>query len=127
MFKSWEIEVAGRPFRIETGKLAKQTNGAVLMSYGNTTVLVTAAMSEPREGIDFFPLMVNYEEREYAIGKIPGSITRREGKPRDVATLAARLIDRPLRPLFPDGFRHDVQIICTVLSVDGDCEPDVLA
>ncbi|MFI5358739.1 MAG: polyribonucleotide nucleotidyltransferase [Halanaerobiales bacterium] len=126
MFKSWEIEVAGRPFRIETGKLAKQTNGSVLMRYGNTTVLVTAAMSEPREGIDFFPLMVNYEEREYAIGKIPGSITRREGKPRDVATLAARLIDRPLRPLFPDGFRHEVQIICTVLSVDGDCEPDVL-
>lgn len=71
--------------------------------------------------------MVNYEEREYAIGKIPGSITRREGKPRDVATLAARLIDRPLRPLFPEGFRNDVQIICTVLSVDSDCEPDVLA
>lgn len=127
MFKSWEIEVAGRPFKVETGKLAKQTNGAVVMRYGDTTVLVTAAMSDPREGIDFFPLMVNYEEREYAIGKIPGSITRREGKPRDVATLAARLIDRPLRPLFPEGFRNDVQIICTVLSVDSDCEPDVLA
>ncbi|MDI9478478.1 MAG: polyribonucleotide nucleotidyltransferase [Bacillota bacterium] len=127
MFKSWEIEVAGRPFKVETGKLAKQTNAAVVMRYGDTTVLVTAAMSDPREGIDFFPLMVNYEEREYAIGKIPGSITRREGKPRDVATLAARLIDRPLRPLFPEGFRNDVQIICTVLSVDSDCEPDVLA
>ncbi|MGB4373214.1 MAG: polyribonucleotide nucleotidyltransferase [Halanaerobiales bacterium] len=127
MFKSWEIEVAGRPFKVETGKLAKQTNAAVVMRYGDTTVLVTAAMSDPREGIDFFPLMVNYEEREYAIGKIPGSITRREGKPRDGATLAARLIDRPLRPLFPEGFRNDVQIICTVLSVDSDCEPDVLA
>lgn len=127
MYKTWETEIAGRPLVIETGKMAKQANGAVLIRYGNTSVLVTATMSEPREGIDFFPLMVNYEEREYAIGKIPGSITRREGKPRDTATLAARLIDRPLRPLFPEGFNHDVQIICTVLSVDSDCEADITA
>ncbi|NLM97965.1 MAG: polyribonucleotide nucleotidyltransferase [Halanaerobiaceae bacterium] len=127
MYKTWETEIAGRPLVIETGKMAKQANGTVLIRYGNTSVLVTATMSEPREGIDFFPLMVNYEEREYAIGKIPGSITRREGKPRDTATLAARLIDRPLRPLFPEGFNHDVQIICTVLSVDSDCEADITA
>lgn len=127
MYKNWEIEFAGRTLKIETGKLAKQANGSVLLKYGDTTVLVTAAMSEPREGIDFFPLMINYEERIYAIGKIPGSITRREGRPRDIATLAARLIDRPLRPLFPEGFRHDVQVICTVLSVDNDCEADIVA
>ncbi|MDI3547162.1 MAG: polyribonucleotide nucleotidyltransferase [Halanaerobiales bacterium] len=127
MFKKWEYELRGNQFIIETGKYAKQANGSVLARYGDSVVLVTATMSEPREGIDFFPLMVNYEERVYAIGKIPGSITRREGRPRDVATLAARLIDRPLRPLFPKGFRHDVQIIATVLSVDNNCEPDILA
>ncbi|ACL69547.1 polyribonucleotide nucleotidyltransferase [Halothermothrix orenii] len=127
MHKDWTIDVAGGKMKFETGKYAKQANGSVVARYGDTTVLVTATMSEPREGIDYFPLMVNYEERVYAIGKIPGSITRREGRPRDVATLAARLIDRPLRPLFPEGFRHDVQIIATVLSVDNDCEPDILA
>jgi len=127
MEKSWEIELSGRQFRIETGKLAKQANGSVLVKYGDTTVLVTVAMSEPRSGIDYFPLMVNYEERVYAIGKIPGSIKRREGMPRDLATLAARLIDRPLRPLFPKGMKNDVQVICTVLSVENDCEPDIIA
>ncbi len=127
MEKSWEIELSGRQFSIETGKLAKQANGSVLVKYGDTTVLVTVAMSEPRSGIDYFPLMVNYEERVYAIGKIPGSIKRREGMPRDLATLAARLIDRPLRPLFPKGMRNDIQIICTVLSVENDCEPDIIA
>lgn len=127
MYKSWEIEIGGKQLQIETGKLAKQANGSVLVRYGDSVVLVTATMSEPREGIDYFPLMVNYEERVYSIGKIPGSITRREGRPRDVATLAARLIDRPLRPLFPKGFRHDVQVICTVMSVDNDCEPDIVA
>lgn len=127
MYKNWSFELAGRQFSFETGKYAKQANGSVLARYGDTVVLVTATMSEPREGIDFFPLMVNYEERVYAIGKIPGSITRREGRPRDVATLAARLIDRPLRPLFPKGFRHDVQIVATILSVDNDHEPDILA
>ncbi|MEJ6951536.1 polyribonucleotide nucleotidyltransferase [Natronospora cellulosivora (SeqCode)] len=127
MDKSWIKEIAGRDFKIETGKLAKQANGSVLVTYGDSVVLVTATMSEPREGIDFFPLMVNYEERIYSIGKIPGSITRREGRPRDLATLSARLIDRPLRPLFPKGFHHDVQIVCTVLSVDNDCEADIAA
>ncbi|MFP4016726.1 MAG: polyribonucleotide nucleotidyltransferase, partial [Halanaerobiales bacterium] len=127
MEKSWQIELAGRQLKFETGKLAKQTNGSVIVKYGETTVLVTAAMSDPRPGIDFFPLMVNYEERVYAIGKIPGSIRRREGMPRDTATLTARLIDRPLRPLFPKGMKNDVQVICTVLSVDNDCDPDIAA
>lgn len=127
MYKKWSYDLRNKQFTIETGKLAQQANGSVLVRYGDSVVLVTATMSEPREGIDFFPLMVNYEERIYAIGKIPGSINRREGRPRDVATLAARLIDRPLRPLFPKGFKHDVQIIATVLSVDNDCEPDLAA
>src|SRR6056297_4229647 len=126
MDKDREIALSGKNLKMETGKYAKQSNGAVLVEYGESSVLVTATMSDPREGIDFFPLMVNYEERVYAIGKIPGSITRREGRPRDRATLAARLIDRPLRPLFPDGFRHDVQGIATVLSVDNDCEPEIM-
>jgi len=125
--KKWNIDLRGKSFNVETGKYAKQANGSVVVRYGDSVVLVTAAMSDPREGIDYFPLMVNYEERVYAIGKIPGSITRREGRPRDVATLAARLIDRPLRPLFPDNFYNDIQIIATVLSVDNDCEPDILA
>lgn len=123
----WQVKFAGKEIQIETGRVAKQANSAVLVRSGDTVVLVTATMAKPREGIDFFPLMVNYEEREYAIGKIPGSIMRREGRPRDQATLAARLIDRPLRPLFPDGFRHDVQVIATVLAVDSDNEPDILA
>ncbi|MTI60705.1 MAG: polyribonucleotide nucleotidyltransferase [Firmicutes bacterium] len=127
MFQEWKTELHGKTLSFETGKLAKQANGSVVVRYGDTVVLVTATMSEPREGISFFPLMINYEERVYAIGKIPGSITRREGRPRDVATLAARLIDRPLRPLFPKGFRHDVQVVATVLSVDNDCEPDIIA
>lgn len=125
--KTWSIDLADREFIMETGNLAQQANGSVMVSYGDTRILVTATMSEPREGIDYLPLMVNYEERVYSIGKIPGSITRREGRPRDVATLAARLIDRPLRPLFPQQMRHDIQVICTVLSVDNDCEPDIAA
>ncbi len=127
MVKKWKQDLAGRKISFESGKLAKQANGSVMVRYGDSVVLVTATMSEPREGIDYLPLMVNYEERVYAIGKIPGSITRREGRPRDSATLNARLIDRPLRPLFPDGFRHDVQVIATVLSVEDDCEPEILA
>ncbi|MFW6389533.1 MAG: polyribonucleotide nucleotidyltransferase [Halanaerobiales bacterium] len=127
MEKTYELDMRNNKMSIKTGKLAKQANGSVIVEYGDTRVLVTATMSEPREGISYFPLMINYEERVYAIGKIPGSITRREGRPRDRATLAARLIDRPLRPLFPKGFRHDVQVIATVLSVDNDCEPDIVA
>jgi len=127
MEQVWKFDLSGKKMSFETGKLAKQANGSVVVKYGDSVVLVTATMSEPREGIDYFPLMVNYEERVYAIGKIPGSITRREGRPRDNATLTARLIDRSLRPLFPKGFRLDVQVIATVLSVDNDCEPDILA
>ncbi len=127
MTYQWKTDLDGKEFSMETGKLAKQANGSVVVRYGDSLVLVTATMSEPRKGISYFPLMVNYEERIYAIGKIPGSINRREGRPRDIATLAARLIDRPLRPLFPDGFRHDVQVIATVLSVDDDCDPEMMA
>ena len=127
MTNTWKTDFAGREIEFETGKVAKQANGAVTVKYGESMVLVTATMSEPREGISYFPLMVNYEERVYSIGKIPGSVNRREGRPRDFATLTARLIDRPLRPLFPDGMRHDVQVIATVLSVDKDHEPDIIA
>lgn len=127
MTKNWKTQFAGSEIEFETGKVAKQANGAVTVKYGDSMVLVTATMSGPREGISYFPLMVNYEERIYSIGKIPGSVNRREGRPRDFATLSARLIDRPLRPLFPDGMRHDVQVIATVLSVDKDHEPDIIA
>ncbi|HMA58967.1 MAG TPA: polyribonucleotide nucleotidyltransferase [Halanaerobiales bacterium] len=127
MTNTWKTDFAGTELEFETGKVAKQANGAVTVKYGDSMVLVTATMSEPREGINYLPLMVNYEERVYSIGKIPGSVNRREGRPRDFATLTARLIDRPLRPLFPDGMRHDIQVITTVLSVDKDHEPDIIA
>lgn len=108
--------------------MAKQANGAVMVRYGDTVVLVTAVVSpQPREGIDFFPLLVDYEEKLYAVGKIPGSFLRREGRPTESAILAARTIDRPIRPLFPDGFRNDVQVVATVLSVDPDCPADTTA
>lgn len=126
--KKFEMELGGRSLIIETGQLAGQANGSVLVRYGDTVVLVTATMSsEPREGIDFFPLIVDYEERMYAVGKIPGGWGRREGRPSQSAILAARMIDRPLRPLFPDGFRNDVQVVSTVLSVDQDNAPDITA
>ncbi|MFW6279124.1 MAG: polyribonucleotide nucleotidyltransferase [Bacillota bacterium] len=127
MDKKWDMQLAESNFSIETGKYAKQANGSVLVRFGDTVVLVTATMSEPREGINYLPLMVNYEERIYSIGKIPGSINRREGRPRDSATHNARLIDRPLRPLFPQEMRHDIQVIATILSVDHDNEPDIAA
>lgn len=124
----YTFTLGGRPLVIETGKLAKQANGSVLVRYGDTVVLVTATMaSEPREGIDFFPLVVDYEERMYAVGKIPGGWGRREGKPTEMAILSSRMIDRPLRPLFPKGFRHDVQVVATVLSVDKDNAPEIPA
>lgn len=124
----FKFNLAGRELIVETGKMAQQANGSVLMRYGDTTVLVTAtASAEPREGVDFFPLTVDYEERLYAVGKIPGGFIKREGRPSEKAILSARLIDRPIRPLFPEGFRNDVQIIATVLSVDQDNPPDVLA
>ncbi|HBK67530.1 MAG TPA: polyribonucleotide nucleotidyltransferase [Firmicutes bacterium] len=126
--KKYQFNLAGRPFIVETGKLAKQANGSVLVRYGDTAVLVTAVVSaRPREGIDFFPLLVDYEERLYAVGKIPGSFLRREGRPTESAILAARTIDRPIRPLFPKGFRNDVQVVATVLSVDSDNPTDVTA
>lgn len=128
MPEGFEIEIGGRTMRFEVGELAQQADGSVLVRYGDTTVLVTAVMAkEPREGIDFFPLLVDYEERQYAVGRIPGGWFKREGRPSEAATLAARMVDRPLRPLFPEGFRNDVQVVATVLSVDTDNEPDIVA
>ena len=125
---SWQTTLGGRPLIVESGKLAKQANGSVFVRYGDTAVLVTAVVSsQPREGIDFFPLLVDYEERLYAVGKIPGSFLRREGRPPESAILAARTIDRPIRPLFPEGFRNDVQVVATVLSVDPDYPTDTTA
>ncbi|MGI6307878.1 MAG: polyribonucleotide nucleotidyltransferase [Dethiobacteria bacterium] len=122
------MNVAGRLLTIETGKVAGQASGAVLIRYGDTALLVTATVSkEPREGIDFFPLTVDYEERLYAVGRIPGGFIKREGRPTEKAILAARLIDRPLRPLFPENFRNAVHVVVTVLSVDQDCPPEPLA
>ena len=124
----FEIELGGRKLTIEQGKMAKQANGAVLVRYGDTVVLVTAtASSAPREGVDFFPLTVDYEEKMYAAGKIPGGFIKREGRPSNDAVLCARLIDRPIRPLFPDGFRNDVQIVATVLCVEQDNPPEIAA
>ncbi len=126
MFKTYSMELAGRTLTIETGKMAGLANGSVLVRYGETTVLVNVTASkEPKEGIDFFPLSVDYEERLYAVGKIPGSFTKREGKPTDKAILTARAIDRPIRPLFPKDFRNDVVVSCLVLSVEQDCSPEV--
>ncbi|MGI6081496.1 MAG: polyribonucleotide nucleotidyltransferase [Limnochordia bacterium] len=122
-----DLELGGRQLRLETGKLAGQANGSVLVRYGDTVVLVTATMSDARDGIDFFPLLVDYEERMYAIGKIPGSWFRREGRPAEGAVLAARLIDRAIRPLFPEGFFDDVQVVATVMSVDHDNSPTIAA
>ena len=128
MFKIYETELAGRKLSIETGKMAGLSNGSVLVRYGDTVVMVNVTASkEPKEGIDFFPLSVDYEEKLYSVGKIPGSYTKREGKPSDKAILTSRAIDRPLRPLFPKDFRNDVVVVCTVLSVDQDNSPEVAA
>ena len=125
---SFEMELGGRKLVIENGKMAKQANGAVLVRYGDTVVLVTAtASAEPRQGVDFFPLTVDYEEKMYAAGKIPGGFIKREGRPSSDAILCARLIDRPIRPLFPKGFRNDVQIVATVMSVEQDNAPELAA
>ncbi|WP_416177879.1 polyribonucleotide nucleotidyltransferase [Dialister sp.] len=126
MFKTFQMELAGRPLIIETGKMAKQANGAVLVRYGDTVVLVaTTASKEPREGTDFFPLTVDYEEKMYAVGKMPGGFLRREGRPGNSAILNARLIDRPIRPLFDKRCRNDVHVVATVLSVDYDNAPEL--
>ena len=128
MFKVYETELAGRRLAIETGKMAGLANGNVLVRYGDTCVMVNVTASkEPKDGIDFFPLSVDYEEKLYSVGKIPGSYTKREGKPSDKAILTSRAIDRPLRPLFPKDFRNDVVVVATVLSVDQDNSPEVAA
>ena len=127
---SYRVEqiIEGKSLSLEAGRVARQADGAVLVRYGDTVVLVTGVASkQPRQGIDFFPLTVDYQERAYAAGKIPGGFFKREGRPHDKETLTARLIDRPLRPLFPEGYRQDVQIIATVLSADQENDPDVLA
>jgi len=126
MFKTFEMELAGRKLVIETGKMAKQASGAVLVRYGDTVVLVTSTISkEAREGTDFFPLTVDYEEKMYAVGKMPGGFLRREGRPGNSAILNARLIDRPIRPLFDKRCRHDVHVVATVLSVEQDNAPEL--
>ena len=128
MFKKYETTLAGRPFSIETGKIAGLANGSVMVRYGDTVVMVNVtAAKEPKEGIDFFPLSVDYEEKLYAVGKIPGGFTRREGKPSDKSILVSRAIDRPLRPMFPKDFRNDTVVVATVLSVEQDNSPEVCA
>ncbi len=128
MFKVYETELAGRKLTIETGKMAALSNGSVLVRYGDTSVMVNVTASkEPREGIDFFPLSVDFEEKLYSVGKIPGSYTKREGKPSDKSILTSRAIDRPLRPLFPKDFRNDVVVVATVLSVEQDNSPEIAA
>lgn len=127
-FKRYETEIAGRPFVVEIGKMARLAGGSCMVRYGETDVLCTATMSEkPREGVDFFPLSVDYEEKLYSVGKIPGSFQRREGRASEKATLASRVIDRPMRPLFPKDMRNDVAVVATVMSVDPDCQPEITA
>ena len=128
MYRTYSMELAGRTLSMEIGRVAEQANGAVLVRYGDTVVLVTATASEkPRDGIDFFPLSIDYEERLYSVGKIPGGFIKREGRPSEKAILTSRCIDRPLRPLFPKDYRNDVAIVATVMSVDQDCSPEVAA
>ena len=127
-YRKFEIEYEGRPLKMEVGKMAELCNAAVLVTYGETTVLVTCtASARPKDGIDYFPLSVDFNEKLYAVGRIPGSFMRREGKPSLPAVLASRLIDRPMRPLFPTYLRNDVVIACEVLSVDRDCSPEITA
>ena len=125
-FKTFSTEFAGRTLTVETGKMAQLANGSCLVRYGETAVFCAAtASAKPRDGIDFLPLSVDFEEKLYSVGKIPGSFTRREGKPTDKAILASRVIDRPIRPLFPKDMRNDVTVVCTVMSVDPDCSPEI--
>ena len=127
-FRVFETEFAGRPLKVETGKMGLLANGSCLIRYGETSVFCAAtASAKPRDGIDFLPLSVDFEEKLYSVGRIPGSFTRREGKPTDKAILASRVIDRPVRPLFPKDMRNDVSLVCTVMSVDPDCSPEITA
>ena len=125
-YHKYTMDLAGRPLILEVGKLAELANAAVMVTYGETSVLccVTAA-ARPRDGIDFFPLSVDFEEKLYAVGRIPGSFNRREGRPGEKGVLTSRVIDRPIRPLFPHDFRNDVSVMCTVMSVDHDCSPEI--
>ena len=123
-----ERNIAGRNMKVEFGRVGMLSNAAIFMSYGDTVILTNVNASEkPREGIDFFPLSVEYEERLYAVGKIPGGFIKREGRPSENAILFGRAVDRPLRPLFPKGYRNDVQVVCTVVSVEQDNLPEILA
>ena len=127
-YRKYTMDLAGRPLTLETGKLAELANAAVMVTYGETVVLVTAtAAPRPRDGIDFFPLSVDFEEKMYSVGRIPGSFMRREGRPGEKGILTSRVIDRPIRPLFPGDFRNDVAIMATVMSVDHDCSPEIAA
>ena len=127
-YHKYEMDLAGRPLTLEVGKLAELANAAVMVGYGDTRVLVCAtASARPRDGIDFFPLSVDFEEKMYSVGRIPGSFNRREGRPGEKGILTSRVIDRPIRPLFPYDFRNDVSIMCTVMSVDHDCSPEIAA
>ena len=127
-YKKYSMELAGRTLTVDVGRVAAQANGAALMHYGDTTVLCTATASEkPRDGIDFFPLSVEYEEKLYAVGKIPGGFNKREGKASENAILTSRVIDRPMRPLFPKDYRNDVTLNNMVMSVDPECRPELVA
>ena len=128
MYKQFTMELAGRTLKVDIGRVAAQANGAAFMHYGDTVVLCTAAASDkPREGIDFFPLSVEYEEKLYSVGKIPGGFNKREGKASENAVLTSRVIDRPMRPLFPKDYRNDVTLNNLVMSVDPDCRPELVA
>ena len=127
-YHKYEMELAGRPLTLEVGKLAELANAAVMVTYGETSVLCTAtAAARPRDGVDFFPLSVDFEEKMYSVGRIPGSFNRREGRPGEKGVLTSRVIDRPIRPLFPYDFRNDVAVMCTVMSMDHDCSPEIAA
>ena len=127
-YREYKYELAGRPLVVKTGKIAGLANGAALVQYGDTTVLATAtASAAPRDGIDFLPLSVDYDEKMYAVGKIPGGFLKREGKPSEKAVLAGRVIDRPVRPLFPKDLRNDISLLLTIMSVDPDCSPEITA
>ena len=125
--KTYSIEWAGRELTVEIGQLAKQANGAALVRYGDTAVLCAVTASKEAKSVDFFPLTVNYEEKLYAVGKIPGGFIKREGRPSERAILASRLIDRPIRPLFAEGFRNEVQVVSVVMSVEQNCSSEMAA
>ena len=128
MTKTFTMELAGKTLRVDVGRVAAQTNGAVFIQYGETTVLSTATASDkPRDGIDFFPLSVEFEEKMYSVGKIPGGFNKREGKASENSVLTCRVIDRPMRPLFPKDFRNDVTLNNLVMSVDTECRPEIVA